>query len=207
MQTKIKGLNQSGAEQDVRVTDDGIVVTMTASQLWTAKGYGTQAMATAAIAGLVVRPTTTAAATLFNNESGAGKHLVLDRVMVHQLVSGAAETRFGLWLCSHPTGMAAPTNDITVRNHTSGGAAGGSNSIFDNGATVVDDGWFPWDDSVSGEPTGVLPGGQISAAIGGKIIVPPQGGLSAHIVASSVNEDFTIGFHWYEVPEGELAVA
>lgn len=165
----------------------------------TAQGVGWQGQATAAIAGLVVRPSTTAAFTLWNGEAGGGKSYVIERVMVHQLVSGAAESRFGLWLCSHPIGMTAVTADITAIKSTRGISSYGGNARLDNGATVVDDGWFPWGDSVDIEPTGVLPGAQICAEINGRIIVPPTAGLSAHVVASTVNEDFTIGFHWYEV--------
>lgn len=207
MQTQVKGKNQAGVETDIRVTEYGLQIVMPHTVLWTAKGYGKQSMATAAITALVVRPGTTAAFTLFNNESGGGNHYYLDRAMVHQLVSGSAQARFGLWLVSHPVGMTAPTNDISVRNSTSGQAAGGSLAICDNGATVVDDGWFPWGDSVDVEPTGVLPGSQLGVPIDGKIIIPPQGAVSAHIVSSTANEDFTIGFHWFEVPEGELTVA
>ena len=199
----IKGTQVSdGGSVTLKATEGGILAVIDRSVLWTARGYGFQTMATTAIAGLVVRPGTTAAATLRNNSSN--KLLVIERAMVHQLVSGAAQSRYGLWLCSHPEGMAAVTNDITVRNSTNGGAAGGSETSFDNGATVVDDGWFPWGTWGDVEPTGVLPGSQLDVLIGGRIIVPPTGGLSAHIVASSVNEDFTIGFHWFEIPVSEL---
>lgn len=207
MQTKIRALNQAGSEVDLRASEAGILTVMDHRVVWTAKGYGFQAQATAAIAALVVRPTTTAEATLFNNESGGGKHYFIERAMVHQLVSGAAQNFFQLWLCVHPVGMTAPTNDITVRNRTNGAAAGGSLSIFDNGATVVDDGWFPWGEAGETEEAGILPGGGICAEVGGRIVLPPQAGLSAAIVAGDVNTDCTIGFHWFEVPESELAVA
>jgi len=207
MQTVIKAYNQAGDEVGVKATEGGILVVMSQKVLWTAKGYGYQAMSTAGIAALVVRPSDTAEFTLFNDESGGGKHYVIERVMVHQLVSGAAQNFFQLWLCSHPVGMTKPTNDITVRNSTSGKAAGGSLAIVDVGATVVDNGWFPWGVAGETEEAGVLPGGGICADIDGRIIVPPQGGLSAAILSGDVNTDCTIGMHWYEVPESELAVA
>lgn len=201
MQAKIRAMKSSaGVEADVVSLESGILAVCPIQVLWTAKGYGRQAMATSAIAGLVVRPTTTAAATLYNNGSD---NFVMERAMVHQLVSGAAQSFAGIWLCVHPIGMTAPTNDITIRNSTAGKTAG-TTGIFDNGATVVDDGWFPWGDSVQIEETGVLPGSQISAEIGGRIIIPPTAAISAHVVASSVDEDFTIGFHWFEVPTSEL---
>ena len=115
MQTKVRAVNQAGTEVDLKATEGGILVNLPAAVLWTAKGYGYQAMSTSAIAALVVRPTTTAEFTLFNNESGGGKHYVIERFMVHQLVSKAAEAFFGLWVCSHPVGMTAPTIDTYLR--------------------------------------------------------------------------------------------
>ena len=203
MQTKIRAMKSSAnVEVDAQASDGGVLVVMDAKVIWTAKGYGRQAMATSAIAGLVVRPTTTAAVTLYNNGSD---NFVIERVMVHQLVSGAAASFAGVWLCVHPVGMTAPTNDITIRNSTRGKTAG-TTGIFDNGATVVDDGWFPWGDSVQVEFTGILPGSQISAEVGGRIIIPPTAAISAQVVSSSVDEDFTMGFHWFEVPISELVM-
>jgi hypothetical protein len=202
MTAKMRAIKEvDGDEVDVKATERGMLHNLPYKVVWTAKGYGWQAMATSAIAALVVRPSTTAAATLFNNSTD--KNYVIERVMTHQLVSAAAESRFGIWLCVHPVGMTAPTNDITVRNNTRGLTAG-TEGIFDNGATVVDDGWFPWGESRDVEPTGVLPGAQVCAEINGRIILPPTSAISAHIVASSVNEDFTIGFHWFAVPISEF---
>ena len=206
MSALIKGTEVTdGGSVTLKATEGGLLIAVPPQIIWTAKGYGFQAMATSAIAGLVVRPSTTAAATLYNKSTT--KLLIIERVMVHQLVSGTAQSMFGLWLCSHPAGMVAPTNDITVRNSTNGGSAGGSDTIFDNGATVADDGWFPWGDWGEVEATGVLPGCQLSAEIGGRIIIPPTGALSAHVVAGTVDEDFTIGFHWFEIPITELTIS
>ena len=202
MQTKIRGLGQSGSEVDLKATDGGVLANLPYSVLWTAKGYGFQAMATAAVAALVVRPTTTAAATLRNNSTT--KVLVIERVFAHWLVSTAAQTFAGLWVCVHPAGMAAVTNDITVRNSTNGGAAGGSETSFDNGATVTDDGWFPWGSQIETSATGVLPGATSIAEVGGRLIVPSTAGISLHVVSGLVGDTFTGGFFWYEVPESEL---
>ena len=206
MQTKIRGTDSAGTERDAKVTEYGLTITLGAQQHWTARGYGKQAMATVAVAALVVRPTTTAMATLFN-QSGSGKVLVVERAFAHNLVSTAAQAFYSIWVCVHPVGMAAPSNDITVRNGTSGKAAGGSNTIFDNGATVVDDGWFPWGNWGQAESAGVLPNGHVEADIGGRIMLPPTAAISIHVVASLVGDTFTAGFHWFEVPESELAIA
>jgi len=161
-------------------------------------GGGWQAMSTAAVAALVVRPTTTAMATLHNNEPEGGRSLIMDAAFIHNLV-GVAGSSYGIWLCVHPVGMAAPTNDITVRNSLSGRAAnnGSATTLFDNGATVADNGWFPWGDS-GHAVTVTVPGGQQTAPINGRIIIPPKAGISLHVVADTTGATFTSGFRWYE---------
>ena len=95
--------------------------------------------------------------------------------------------------------MSAHTADITEIKSTSGKNGYSGAAIFDNGATVADDGWFPWGPAGEVESAGVLPGSQVCPEINGRIIVPPQAGLSAHVVAGLVGDTFTLGFHWYEV--------
>lgn len=199
MSALIQAQTEAGVDVQVKATPGGLLYTIPHSVIWTAKGYGYQAMATAAVAALVVRPTTTAMATLRNTSSN--KLVVMERVFAHNLVA-VAESEYQLWLCVHPT-QAAVTNDITVRNSTNGGAAGGSQTHFDNGATVTDDGWFIW--SPQGHTTTVTtPGGNIYAEIGCRLIVPPGAGISAQVVAITTSATFTMGFHWFEVPTAEL---
>ncbi len=194
-----------GGSVYLKSSEGGALVTIDQKVIWTAQGYGYQTVTTSAVAGLVVRPSTVALGTLRNNSPN--KNLVIERAFAFQLVSTTAAAFYSIWLCSHPAGMAAVTNDITVRNSTNGGAAGGSETSYDVGATVIDDGWFPWGMSTEAEPTGVLPGSLITAEIGGRIIVPPTGGLSIHIVAATTDLDCTVGFHWFEVPTTELNTA
>ena len=162
----------------------------------TRQGQGWSAMSTAAIAALVVRPTTVANATLWNNHADGGKSLVIDRAFAHNLV-GVANSGFGIWLCVHKRGMVAPTNDITVRNGNTGKPSG-SLTYFDNGATVVDDGWFPWGNSIR-TVTVTVPGGQVEVEVAGRLIVPPQQAISLQVVADTTAATFTAGFMWYEV--------
>lgn len=183
-----------------KATEGGIQLTMDHRVAWTAKGYGFQAMATAAVAALVVRPSTVAMATLRNQNTN--KVLVIEEVFGHNLVA-VANSAFSIWLCSHPVSMGAITNDITVRNSMNGKDAGGSNTYFDNGATVTDDGWFPWglsDHTV----TVTVPGGVVIAPVNGRIIVPPTGGISMQVVGGTTSVTITAGFRWYEVPVSEL---
>jgi len=193
----------SGVDADIKSTESGTLISIDQRVVWTAKGYGFQAMATAAVAALVVRPGTTAIATLRNNSPTT--NLVIDEAFAHNLVTTTAQGFSNIWLCSHPAGMAAVTNDITVRNSMNGQTAGGSVVSFDNGATVLDDGWFPWPDvTAQAEETGALPGAVALARVYGRIIVPPTGGISASVVSSVTGNTFTVGFRWYEVPNSEF---
>lgn len=161
-----------------------------------AEEQGVSVMSTVAVAALVVRPSTLAAVTLFNNEQGGGKSYIIDRALVHQLVSTAAQGRLGLWLCMHPQ-MTKPTADITAFKGNRGDPVN-TRAILDVGATVIDDGWFPWGNSVDVEPSGVLPGAQLDVRIEGRLIVPPQHGISLAVVASLAGITFTSGFSWNE---------
>src|SRR3972149_6883142 len=129
MALNLKGQQEKGGDSVyVKTTENGEVVIADLTRIWTAKGYGWQAMATAAVASLIVSPDTVAIATLYNNTS---KNFIIERVFAHNLVS-IANGQFGIWLCVHPVGMTAPTNEITIRNSTSGLVAG-TEGIFDNG--------------------------------------------------------------------------
>ena len=94
--------------------------------------------------------------------------------------------------------MTAPTNEITVRNNTSGLGAG-TEGIFDNGATVVDDGWFPWGESQD-SVTATVPGSLAQALVDGKIVIPPLAGISASSVGQTAAVTVCMGFHWFSVP-------
>jgi hypothetical protein len=98
--------------------------------------------------------------------------------------------------------MTAPTNDITVRNNTAGAVAG-LEGIFDNGATVVDDGWFPWGEN-STSVTATVPGSLAQALVEGRIIIPPTAAISVSCVGQTAVVTVCCGFHWFSVPTTEL---
>ena len=202
MDVKVTAIDESLQDAKIKATPGGLLYTLPQSVIWTAKGYGRQIMATAAVAALVVRPTTVAMATLFNNSGN--KNYVIDRAFAHNLV-GAANSVYGLWLCVHPVGMTAPTNDITTARSSTNGGAANADGIFDNGATVLDNGWFPWGKS-GHTVTVTTPGEQLEVDIAGRIILPPTAAISLHVVADVTGATFTAGFHWYAVPESELAI-
>uniref|UniRef100_A0A6H1ZXF4 Uncharacterized protein n=1 Tax=viral metagenome TaxID=1070528 RepID=A0A6H1ZXF4_9ZZZZ len=178
--------------------EGGEQVSADITRVWTAKGYGWKVMATSAVASLIVRPTVTAIATFYNNTA---KNFVIETVFTHNLVS-IANGNFSIWVCIHPTGMTAPTNDITVRSSTIGLAAG-TEGIFDAGATVVDNGWFPvgmWGTTV----TATMPGTSVEAEIKGRLIVPPTAAISLSAVAQTAVVTQCMGIHYFSVPTTEF---
>lgn len=158
------------------------------------------AMTTSAVAGLVVRPSTTSLITIWNGEAQGGKSLVIDRLFCFQLVSGAAQAMFQMWYCNHTQNInvAKPANDITARG-TGDGREPGDTVRVDVDATVIDDGWFPVGGWGEAEEVGVLPGGGTEWECNGRIIVRPKASISLHVSASTVNEDFTCGASWWRV--------
>lgn len=174
-----------------------------------ARKYGiVQAMTTAGVAAVVVRPSTLSLATLYNRPTSP-YILVIVGAYAFNLVSTAATAFWSIWLCSHPVGMAAPAgNNISVRNWTNGKAAGdGGHTIFDTDEAVADDGWFPWGGIGQSEATGVLPSGAVQAPTEGAILVPPGAGISGQVVSSLVGDTFTFGFRWIPVPKELLPIA
>lgn len=170
----------------------------------TRRGHGWQTIQIAATAGLVVRPSTTAALTLFNGESATGgKSYIVDRIFTHCLVSVAAQGRFMLWACIHPQGMTAPASELAAGATNLTGMSGRTYSgngvgVVNLALNCVDNGWFPVSSSVDWELTGVLPGAGIVVPIEGRLIVPPQGGISLQVVCSNANGTFCSGLSWYE---------
>ena len=167
----------------------------------TRQGLGWSVINTTAIAALVVRPSTVAMGTLFN-ANGAGSNIcfIMDRAFAFNLV-GTANNNYGIWLCVHQRGMAAPTQDfpkgVTTNWKGNTGRQYNGSAIYDTGATVVDDGWYPWGAS-NRNVTVTTPGGQVDVNIEGRLIVPPQAAISITVVADVVGATFTAGFSWYE---------
>lgn len=161
--------------------------------------YHESAIATAAVAALVVRPTTAAAFTIWNGESIGGKSLVIDRVFSHNLVSTAVKTYHGLWYCMH-LNMTKPTNDITTLRGTGDGREpDNSIVVVDVGATVLNDGWFPAGEGGAVSETGTTPQSISQWEVRGRLRVPPRHGMSIHVVASLVGETFTSGISWWRM--------
>lgn len=165
----------------------------------TAQGEGWQVMTTSDVACLIVRPGGTALGTLWNGETGGGKSYIVDRIFAQQKATETTtEARWGLWACVHKE-MSAPTAEITDIFGLSGKYNYTGKARFDADASVVDDGWFPWGEGMDVETAGSAGGNQVSADVGGRMIIPPQCGLSLTGVASKVDVQIMVGVAWYEV--------
>jgi hypothetical protein len=160
------------------------------------KGTAWQTMAVTAVAGLVVRPSTTAALEIWNGYQPAGASLVIDRVFAFNLVTTAANEGFSVW-AQVTTVKAAPSSAALAIRGNSGKAYGGSVLTAIN-TTVTDSGWFPWTNGLVTSGAGVTPYGCAIANVEGRLIVPPGCSLCLHVVASLVGQTFTNGAGWFE---------
>lgn len=195
--------NQEGVLKTPGVTNGGLTITVPYQVIWTAKGYGYETMATAALASLIVRPSTLSQLTLYNNTTTMT--FVIERAFLHNLVS-IANGQFGIWLCVHPTGMTIPGgNNITIRNSLSGKAPNSAVGIVDTAEAVANDGWFPWGEN-SKSVTATVPGSLAQALVNGRIQLPPTAGLSIQSVAQTAVVTTVPGFHFFAVPTSELKV-
>ncbi|NQT41293.1 MAG: hypothetical protein HQ581_27645 [Planctomycetes bacterium] len=160
-------------------------------------GEHESAIQTTATAAVVIRPDTVSAITVWNGENHGGKSLVIDRIFTHNLVSTAVKDFFGMWYCLHLE-MTKPTNDITTLRGTGDGREpNNSTVVVDVAATVLDDGWFPCGREGSISETGITPQGIAEWECNGRLVVPPNHGISVQVVSSLVGDTFTSGLSWW----------
>lgn len=160
------------------------------------KGSGWATMSTSAVAGLVVRPSTTAAFEIFNGYNTGGKSLIIDRLFYFNLVSTNVIEGFSGWAQVTAPKTAVTSGSFVVRGNT--GQAYGGAVIAAASTTVIDSGWFPWTSAYNKGAGGVVPFGAVMANVEGRLIVPPQCSLCLHVVSSLVGQTFTQGAAWFE---------
>lgn len=155
-------------------------------------GQGYSTMATAAVAGLVVRPSTTAALELWN---GGTTSLVVDRIFSFNLVASAIQGTYSVWAMVTTPKSAPSSAGIAISGDTGKNYSGGV--ITATSTTVVANGWFPYGTLPFGLGT-ATPGGMVDGDIKGRIIVPPNCSLCLHTVSQTTAWTFQNGAHWYE---------
>ena len=169
----------------------------------TRRGNRYATMATAAVAALVVRPTTVAALEIYNNTgtvpiNGGPASMVITRLFSHELVTSTTGLGGGavIYACVS-TAKAAPTDAALAINSLSGKPAPTKVVATAASQTITDNGWFPYGTTVKKESAGaVVPGGGIEAIIDGRLIVPPGCALFIHVVSGYVGDTFTSGAEW-----------
>lgn len=174
----------------------------------TRKGNRYATMATAAVAALVVRPTTTAAFEIYNNTgsvpfNGSACNMVITRLFTHWLVQSTTALGSGCSIYAMVGTQVRPTDAGLAITSLSGkpnlAAAG---CVFNAASqTVVDLGWYPYGTFAKHESAGaVVPGGALEAQVDGRLIVPPGAALSIHVVSGYTADTFTSGAEWVFEP-------
>lgn len=182
-------------EADAQLVSQGLAV----GAEYTRLGRRWSTMSTAAVAGLVVRPTTVAAFEIYNGNAAGGKSLIIERLFWHQLVSvtGVAEAYVGYAGVTAP--KAAVTDGSFVVRGSHGVAARNLPVIAAASTTIVDPGWFPWAVNPGHVAiTGTAGGFGAIAEVAGRLIVPPGCSLVMHVLANTVGQTFTQGAEWVE---------
>ena len=162
-------------------------------------GRAWSVMSVVAVAGLVVRPSGTAAFEIWNGYPVGGPSLIIDRLFWFNLVTitGVANGFLGWAEVSAAKAAPAAGANVIVRGHS--GKAYGGPVIAALGPTVTDSGWFPW--ATGGRMSvdaAVTPSGGAMADVYGRLIVPPQCSLGMHAVSPTTAATFTQGASWYE---------
>lgn len=163
----------------------------------TRKGGGWGCMSTSAVAGLVVRPSTTAALELWNGYPAGGKSLIIDRLFYFNLVSTNVVEGWSGWAMV-TTSKSAPSSASLAVSSLQGNKSYSGPVVNAVGTTVVANGWFPWTNAYQKGAGGVVPFGATIGEVNGRLIVPPQCSLCLHVVSSLVGQTFTQGAFWYE---------
>lgn len=160
----------------------------------TRKGQSWSLQASAALAALIVRPTTVAGIEIYNANIATGPSLIIDRIFAEWRISTAVAQGAIQFAMVYP--KAAPTAGALVTRGNSGKAYGGA-VISAVGTTVVDNGWFPWGPALTGLGA-ATPLGGLESRVEGRLIVPPGSALLLHVVASVVGNTFIQGASWFE---------
>lgn len=162
------------------------------------QGEGWATMATAAVAALVVRPTTAAALAIQNNTPG--KVMVIDRLFAHELVTSTTGLGGGAGIYAVVTPPMALLTDAGLAINSLSGRAPAIKTVLTEASLAVAAGlgWFPYGGALKKESAGaVVPGGILEALIEGRLRVPYSCVLGIHVVSGYVADTFTNGASWY----------
>ena len=188
----------SSVEADFAIAPDGSQYMAPADAAYTElsrQGQGWSSMAVAAVAGLVVRPTTVAAFEIWNGSSTYS--LVVDRIFTFNLVASAIQGTYTPWAMV-TLAKAAPAAGASVTVNGNSGKTYNGGVICGLGTTVIDNGWHPWGTSPAFGLGTATPGGSMEAQVMGRLIVPPRCSLCLHTVSQTTAWTFQNGASWFE---------
>ncbi len=162
-------------------------------------GQGWSTMSVTALAALTTRPTTTAGVEIYNANPVGGATLVIDRIFCEWRLATAVASSAVMYAMVGP--QTAPTaGAFTVRGNSGKGYPGAVTTSISQ--TVVDNGWFPWGNSITAALAAATPNGGQDSRAEGRLLVPPGHALCLHVVASVTGDTFVQGASWYEVNFG-----
>lgn len=169
------------------------------------KGQMFGTMATAAVAALVVRPSTTAALEIYNNSPqafGTPMVMIIETIFAHELVTSTTGLGGGAIQYACVTTPKAAPSDAALNIASLTGRPFATKTVLTAASTtIVDNGWFPWGPTMKKESAGaVVPGGGLWTLIDGRIIVPPGCSLCLHVISGYTGDTFTNGATWYWEP-------
>ena len=152
----------------------------------------------ATTAAVIAVPTTASILGIQNGEPDGGKSLVVLAVGAIQIASPATMCTLALIHNPQILKAAAFAKDVTPTNLKPRTGTYGGNTVVDNAATVVADGWYPL-----GKPSALniasLFGGNIWEEINGLVVIPPGGSWGLSCIANEVAVTVQIAVVWAEL--------
>jgi len=170
-------------------------------------GESYQIKTATAFAALTTEPTTTAALSLHNNEPGVGKCYVIESVAFwERVVDATQQNQIAIFGMVNPQGGTMPSAGTQLASATSikslsGRSAYGGKGVIRVGATVTDDGWFPYGNT---NPNAAAVAGGAwrvhDIPLRGLVIVPPGAAFSVHAakIAATASQLHAV-IRWHEV--------
>lgn len=160
---------------------------------------------TAAIAGVIAIPSTSALLQLYNNESDGGLSYIIDWIAASGVAKTAAAGQQQMLVCIGQAREAIPTDaalPIISMNGAVGSIKTKAKTVL-NGTTLpagtgVVANWIPWGPSVGNPGAGATPGNGLWVPVEGRIIIPPGRFFAIHVLSDVVGSTFQGFIGWHE---------
>lgn len=146
-------------------------------------------------------PTTTAPFTIYNGESANGKCYIIDSFGVNHIVADGTQSDCTTIVgCVHKFPATIPSDGGFAKRSLSGRASYGGNALVAAGASVVDNGWYPFGSSA---PVATAAAGSIwknqEYVANSLILIPPGGAFSIAGLQVAGTANMIYYIRWHEV--------